>query len=79
MKYSTYVWDLVPAVESASPASFIAPVKFIDSIHYQTEQEKSKEPRNEILRLKNCILLHLSMCTEPSANRGRIGTHLFDG
>ena len=78
MKYSTYLWELVPALESASPASCLAPAKFIDSIQQHTSQEKSKEPRYEILLPKDCILLPWSTYTEPRAKTGRLGTHPFD-
>ena len=48
MKYSIYTWDLVWALESASPASSKTPATFSDSIRPNNSSEKSKEPRNEI-------------------------------
>ena len=42
MKYSPYTWDLVLAIESASPASSKTPVTFIDSICPNDNQKKAK-------------------------------------
>ena len=42
MKYSPYTWDLVLAIESASPASNKTPVTFIDSIRPKDNQKKAK-------------------------------------
>ena len=78
MKFLTYLSDLLPALESASPTSCMAPAKFIDSIHHQTSHEKSEEPRNQILLPKNCILLSWSPYAETKAKRGRLGNHPFD-
>ena len=48
MIYSTYTWDLVQALESASSASCKTPATFIDFIRPNDQPEKSKESRNEI-------------------------------
>ena len=74
MKYSTYTWDLVLALELASPASCKTPVTFIDSIRPNNQPEKSKEPRNEIQLPTNRIVLPWSTYTEPRAKRGRLET-----
>ena len=74
MKYSTYTWDLVRALESASPASCKTPAKFIDSIHPYNYPEKTKEPRNEIHLSTNRMVLPWPMYREPRAKRGRLGT-----
>ena len=57
MKYSNYTWDLVRALDSASPASSKTPASFIDSIHLNNKAEKSKEPRNGIQFPRNRIVL----------------------
>ena len=44
MKYSTYTWDLVLVIESASPASNKTSVTFIDSIRPNDNQKKAKNP-----------------------------------
>ena len=45
MKYSTYTWDLVWALESASPASCKTPAKNTDSIRPNNQPgRKSKNP-----------------------------------
>ena len=44
MKYSTYNWDLVQALVSVSTASCKTPAPFIDSIHPNINQKKSKTP-----------------------------------
>ena len=74
MKYSIDTWDLVRALESASPASCMTPAAFIDSIRPNNYPEKSKEPRNEIQLPTNRIILPWSTYTEPRAKRGRLGT-----
>ena len=66
MKYSTYTWDLVWALESASPVSCKTPATFIDSIRPSINQKKAK----------NCLGLHTQnpglreVDLEPSPNRG---------
>ena len=74
MKYSTYTWDLVKALESASHASCKTPAIFIDSIRLNNKPEKSKEPRNEIQLPTNRIVMSRSTYTEPRVERGRLGT-----
>ena len=74
MKYSTYTWDLVRALESASPSSCKTPATFIDSIRPNNKPEKGKEPRNEIQLPANHIVLPWSTYTETRAKRGRLGT-----
>ena len=74
MKYSTYTWDLVQALESPSPASSTTPATFIDSIRPRNYPGKSKEPRNEIQLPTNHIVLPWSTYTEPRGKRGRLGT-----
>ena len=74
MKYSTYTWDLVQALESASPASCKTAAAFIDSIRPSNQPEKSKERRNEIQLPINHILLPWSTYTELRAKRGRLET-----
>ena len=69
MKHSTYTWDLVRALESASSASCKTPATFIDSIRPTNEPEKSKEPRNQIQLPTNRIVLPWSMYTELRAKR----------
>ena len=76
MKYSTYPWDLVKALESVSPASCKTPVTFIDSIrHKQLTKKKQKKRKNEIQLSRNGIALPWAMYTEPTAKTGRLGTH----
>ena len=41
---STYTWDLVRALESASPASCKTPATFTDSIRPNKQAEKTKNP-----------------------------------
>ena len=74
MKYSTYTWDLVWALEAASPASCKTPATFIDSTHPNSSPEKSKEPRNEIQLPTNCTVLPWTTYREPRAKTGRLGT-----
>ena len=57
MKQSTYTWDLVRALESASPASCKTPATFIDSIRPNNQPGKNKESRNEIQLSANRIVL----------------------
>ena len=74
MKQSTYTWDLVRALEAASPASCKTPATFIDSIHPNNQLgKKNKESRNEIQLPTNRIVLPWPTYTEPRAKRGRLG------
>ena len=63
MKYSTYTWDPVRALESASHASCKTPATFIDFIRQNNYPEKSKEPRNQIQLHTNRIVLPWSTYT----------------
>ena len=74
MKYSTYTWDLVQAIESASAASYKTPATFIDSIRPNNQPQKRKEPRNEIQLPTNRMVLPSSTHTEPRGKTGRLGT-----
>ena len=76
MKYSTYTWDLVQALESASPASCKTPATFIDST---TNLKKAKKPEMRFnsqqialyclgLRTQNPGLREVDL--EPSPKRG---------
>ena len=65
MKYSTYTWDLVQAVESESPASCKSQATFIYSIRPKNPPEKSKESRKEIQLPTNYIVLPWPTYTEP--------------
>ena len=76
MKYSTYTWDLVQALESASPASCKTSVTFIDSIN---RQKKAKNPEmrfNSQQIVSYCLGLHTQnpglreADLEPSPKRG---------
>ena len=69
-----YTWDLVQALESASPASYKVSVTFIDSIRPNNQPGKNHKSRNEIQLPTNCIVLPWPMYTEPRAERGRLGT-----
>ena len=73
MKYSTYTWHLVPALEIAYPASCKTPATCTDVI-FPNNQPKSKEPRNEIQLSTNCIILPWPMYMESRVKRGRLGT-----
>ena len=68
MKYSTYTWDLMQALKSASRAPLKTPATFIDSARSNNQPGKSKESRNEIQLPTNCITLPWSMYSEPRAN-----------
>ena len=70
MKYSTDTFDMVPALESASPAPCKTPPTFINSIRPNKKPEKNKEPRNEIQLPANRIVLPWPMYTEPRAKTG---------
>ena len=67
MIHSTYTWDLLAALESASPAFWKTPATFIDSIHPNNLPEKNKESRNEIQLPTNRVALLWPMYTEPRA------------
>ena len=77
MKYLNYTWDLLQALESASPDSCKTPATFIDSIRPNNLPEKSKEPRNEIQLLRNHIILPWPRNTKPRAKRWILGTQLY--
>ena len=76
MKYSTYTWDLVQALESASPASCKTPATFIDST---TNLKKAKNPEMRF-NSQQIASYCLGLCTqnpgirevdlEPSPKRG---------
>ena len=74
MKYSTYTWDLVRAIQSAFPASCKTPATLINSICPYNSPEKRKEPRNEIQLPANPIVLPWPTYTDPRAKRGGCGT-----
>ena len=74
MKYSTYTWDMVLAIESASPAYCKTPPRFIKSIPPNKYPEKKKSPRIEIQLPVNRIILPRPMYTQPRAKKGRLGT-----
>ena len=74
IKYSTYTWDLLRALESVSPVSCKTPATFTDSIRQNNKLEKGKGPRNETQLPTNRIVLPWSTYTEPRAKRGRLGT-----
>ena len=57
MKHSTCTCDLLPTLESASPASCKTPATFIDSRCQNDKPEKGEEPRNENQLPTNCIIL----------------------
>ena len=74
MKYSTYTWDLVRALQSAWAASSKTPATFIDSISTSNYPEKAKNPEmrfNSQPIVSNCLV---STYTETRAKRGRLGT-----
>ena len=74
-----YTWDLVWALESASPASCKTPTTFIDSIRQKINQKKAKNPEMRFnsqqivsyclgLRTQNPGLREVDL--EPSPKRG---------
>ena len=81
MKYSTYIWDLVRVLESASPASCKTrhhPDLLIPSAQ-AINQEKQKDPEmrfNSQQIVPNCLRLHTQnpglreVDLEPSPKRG---------
>ena len=74
MIYLTYTWDLVQALESASPASCKAPATSIDSICPNNHPRRNKKSWKRIKLPTNRIILPRPMYTEPRAKRGRLGT-----
>ena len=76
MLYSTDTWDLVWALESASPASCKTPATSIDSIHPNNHPRRNKRFRKNTKLISYC----LGLCTqnpglrevdlEPSPKRG---------
>ena len=62
MKQSTYTWDLVRALESASPASCKTPATLLDSICPNTQPgKKTKNPEmrsNSQQIVSDCLGLH---------------------
>ena len=74
MIYSTYSWDLVQAIESASPASCKTPVTSIDSSAQTIITEETKFLKKKIKLLTNCIVLPWATYIEPKAKKGRPGT-----
>ena len=72
MKKSTYPWDLVQILESASPVFCMAPATFIDSICPKNQPVKNEESRTEIQLPTNCIVRLCPTYTEPKS--GRLGT-----
>ena len=65
MKYLTYTWDMVLALQSASPASWKTTPTFINSIRPKKQPEKKKERRNEIQLPTNRIVLPWPMSQNP--------------
>ena len=74
MKQSTYIWDLVRSLESASPASCKTPATLIDSICPNNQPGKNKESRDEIQLPTNRIVLPWLTYKEPKAKGHRLGT-----
>ena len=74
MTFSTYTWDLVGALESASASSCKKPLTYIDYICPNNQPEIRKESRNEIQLPTNRITLPWPIYSEPRAKRGRLGT-----
>ena len=74
MKYLTYTWDLVQALEPACPASCKTPATFIDSICPKNQPGKNNEFRNKLQLPTNGMVLPWATYTEPRAKRSRLGT-----
>ena len=80
MKYSSDTWDLVQALESASPASFKIPATFIDSIRpnkYPENETNKPEMRFNFQQIAlSCLVLRRmklglgKVDLEPSPKRG---------
>ena len=79
MRCPSYTWDVVPALESASPASCKTPVTFFDSICANINQKKAKNPEMRLnsqqtvlyclgLPTQNQVLREVDL--EPSPERG---------
>ena len=79
VKYSTYTWDLVRALGSASPAFWKTPATFIDVSTQTSNHKKAKNPEiwfnsQQIvsyclgLRTQNPALKEVDL--EPSPKRG---------
>ena len=67
-------WDLVRALQSASPDFCMTPATFIDSICPNNQPRKNKESKNEIQIPTNHIALPWLAYTEHRAKRCRLGT-----
>ena len=65
MLYSTHTWDLVQALESASPASCKTPSTSIESIRSNNHPRRNKKSWKKIKHLINCIILPWPTYTEP--------------
>ena len=84
MKYPTYTWDLVQALESASSVSCKTPATFLDFPSTQTiNQEETIIPgkRSNPNKSYHIALAYVHrtplvwpMYTEPRAKKGRLGT-----
>ena len=72
--YSTYSWDLVWALGSASSASCNTPATSTDSISPNNQPRRNKKSPKKIKLPANCISLPWPTYTEPRANRDRLGT-----
>ena len=68
MLYSTHTSDLVPVLESASPASCKTPATFIDSIRPNNHPRKNKILK-KIKLPTNYNILSLPKYTKPRAKR----------
>ena len=78
MKYSTFTWNLVWALESASPASVKTPATFIDSICPNNQKERNYPQKRS--NAQQIVLFCLGLRTqnpglrevdlEPSPKRG---------
>ena len=64
MKYSTYTWDLVKALESVSPASCKTPVTFIDSIRHKQLTKKKQKNGKMRFNFQEMVLHCLVLCTQ---------------
>ena len=63
MKYSTYTWDLLLVLESASPASWKTTATFADSIPKNNSQEKAKNSK-EIFNCQQIASYCLGLSTQ---------------
>ena len=64
MKYKTYTWDLVHALESAFPASCKTPATSIESIRPISQPWKYKKNPEKSSNYQQIILYCLGLCTE---------------